>query len=139
MDYGVRFNGGGILGLYELIVQHREAITYDLLVQGFHLWQVGTPALSWLEFGVWFRFLPSQSQTFQAIRGPQWSAEMHRLTDVLETLMAANWQRGGGKGPKPKPVKRPGVGKNAQRFGKAAPLVDVRAHLMRLNGRAPGG
>ena len=135
MDYGVRFDSGGILGLCELISQHREAITFDLLVQGWHVWQVGTPALSWAEFGVWFRFLSPSSQTFQEIKGAQWSPEMHRLTDVLETLLAANWQRGGGKGPKPKPVPRPG---SRQKFGTATGIDVVRDRLTFLNGRPPG-
>lgn len=135
MDYGVWCKRGGILGLCELISQHREAITYDLLTAGWHLWQVGTPVMSWTEFGVWFRFLPPMSQTFQAIRGSQWSPEMHRLTDVLEVLLAANWQRGGGKGPKPKPMPRPG---SKQKFGTATSLDVVRDRLTFVNGRAPG-
>jgi len=135
VDYGVGFNRGGILGLYELISQHREAVTYDLLMGGWHLWQVGTPALSWVEFGVWFRFLPTDSQTFQAVKGPQWSPEMHRLTDIAEILMGANWQRAGGKGSKPKPLPRPS---SKQKFGTATSIDVVRDRLTFLNGRPPG-
>jgi hypothetical protein len=29
------------------------------------------------------------------------------LAAVIDVLQGANWQRGGGKGPKPKPISRP--------------------------------
>ena len=135
MDHAVWYHRGGILGLYELIIQHREAVTYDLLMRGWHLWEVGTPALSWVEFGIWFRFLPTDSQTFQAAKGPQWSAEMHRLTDIAEILIGANWQRGGSRGPKPKPLPRPS---SKQKFGTATAIDVVRDRLTFLNGRPPG-
>ena len=36
-----------------------------------------------------------------------WTSEMDFLAALLVTGQWANWQRGGGKGDKPKPVKRP--------------------------------
>ena len=36
-----------------------------------------------------------------------WTAEIDFLSAILHTLQLANWQRAGGKGDRPKPVKRP--------------------------------
>jgi hypothetical protein len=36
-----------------------------------------------------------------------WTADMDFLSAILVTGQWANWQRGGGKGDKPKPIKRP--------------------------------
>lgn len=114
-------------------------MTYDLLRAGFHVWQIGSPALSWDEFNVWLRFCEPSSQLFKEIRGPQWSPELHRLTDIFEALQAANWQRGNaGKpspSPRPKPVKRPGMG--GEKIGAPVDLDVVRDRLAMLNGRAP--
>ena len=37
-----------------------------------------------------------------------WSMETHMLASVADVLVGANWQRAGGKGPKPAPLPRPG-------------------------------
>lgn len=37
----------------------------------------------------------------------RWGIDTHLLATIVDVLAGANWQRGGGKGPKPKPVKRP--------------------------------
>ncbi|WP_433651027.1 hypothetical protein ACQP2C_32460 [Micromonospora zamorensis] len=37
----------------------------------------------------------------------RWSTADHLLASAVELLAGANWQRGGGKGSKPKPMKRP--------------------------------
>lgn len=37
----------------------------------------------------------------------RWDTIEHLLAAVVDLLAAANWQRGGGKGQKPKPVPRP--------------------------------
>lgn len=36
-----------------------------------------------------------------------WTPQVDFLAAILYSLQVANWQRGGGKGSKPKPVKRP--------------------------------
>jgi hypothetical protein len=42
--------------------------------------------------------------------GNGWGIGEHLLAATLDTLRGANWQRGGGKGSKPKPIPRPGIG-----------------------------
>lgn len=100
---------------------------------GFRLRRLGTPHFGWDDLAVWLKFLSRDSQLYQAIYGPQWSPEMHRLTDVVDVLTQANWQRGG-RGPRPKPIKRPGD-KSAETFGRAVPIDDVRKFLLERNGR----
>lgn len=39
-----------------------------------------------------------------------WGLQEHLLANIADVLRGANWQRGGGKGSKPKPMPRPGVG-----------------------------
>jgi len=136
-----RVNGidGGILGLLELVKKYREAIHYDLLPLGVYLRHVGTQRFGWDDFAIWVKFMPTSSQLYQAVHGPQWSPELHMLANIFDTLASGNWQRGGGKGPRPKPVKRPRVDKNVQTFGKPKAFADVQQFLVDLNGRAPGG
>lgn len=38
-----------------------------------------------------------------------WGIQEHLLAVAVDLLAGANWQRGGGKGMKPKPLSRPGV------------------------------
>lgn len=38
----------------------------------------------------------------------QWGTAEHLLAAIYDALKGANWQRGGGKGTKPKPLPRPG-------------------------------
>jgi len=55
------------------------------------------------------RFLPPDS-ALSRVRDPAplWSPESYILAIVVDHLALANWQRGGGKGKKPKPLQRPG-------------------------------
>jgi hypothetical protein len=40
-------------------------------------------------------------------RSAHWGVQEHLLATVADLLAGANWQRGGGKGQRPKPVPRP--------------------------------
>ena len=54
--------------------------------------------------------LPPDSATVIAATGGTslWGLQEHLAAATVDLLAAANWQRGGGKGVKPKPLKRPG-------------------------------
>jgi hypothetical protein len=39
----------------------------------------------------------------------EWGVTEHLLAHVVDLTARANWQRGGGKGRKPKPIQRPGA------------------------------
>lgn len=81
--------------------------------------------------------LPSDSSLSQAITADAppveptkeqqdalWELEHHLLALIFDTINVANWQRGGGKGGKPKPLQRPGVGK-----GKGEPVAKNKSTL----------
>lgn len=53
---------------------------------------------------------PGSAFTASSMGGPEhrhWSLDTHLLASAVEALIAANWQRAGGKGKRPKPLKRP--------------------------------
>jgi hypothetical protein len=44
----------------------------------------------------------------------RWSDDTYLLADAVDLLQGGNWQRGGGKGSRPKPVRRPGQSQGKQ-------------------------
>lgn len=50
---------------------------------------------------------------------------------AINQLMAANWQRGGGKGRKPQPIRLPGdpTDDRTSKIGKARPIAEIRKVL----------
>lgn len=103
--------------------EHREAVTYDLAVLGIDLRDLGTDVLPWWRLAAILQNLPLSSATARAVHGEktEWSAAEHLLASILDVLQVANWQRGGGKGSRPQPTKRPGVadGQDRRKFGTA--------------------
>lgn len=54
----------------------------------------------------------------------QWTLTTYLLAGIFDQLAGANWQRGGGKGSRPKPIPRPGVTETEQKkVGKQAVSV----------------
>ncbi len=130
-------NAGGIRGLLDLIREHREAIRYDLFTLGRSLDGLGVD-YSWADFAAFIRHLPADSQLSIEVNGaPPWSNTEVLLALTVDTLRGANWQRGGGKGPKPKPIKIPGSKAAGKKYGAGTDVESVRAYLERINGRAP--
>jgi len=73
--------------------------------------------LSWRRLEVLLRWLPDESATKTAMRdGPAWTVDTHLLAGCFDVLRAANWQRSGGKGRRPRPTSRPGDG-SRERLG----------------------
>jgi len=137
VDGSVWCVNGGILGLYGLIVQYREAIRYDLFMAGRSLDDIGF-TFSWLDFGAFVRFAPLDSQLCAAVNGAApWSRLEVLMASQIDSTRAGNWQRGGGKGPKPKPIKVPGYDTNEQVIGKPLPIDEVQNYLNSRNGRSP--
>lgn len=64
------------------------------------------------------RHLPAESATHRGIVGEAatWTLTDHLLAAAVDTLRAANWQRGG-KGARPKPLARPGINAEADQSG----------------------
>lgn len=51
----------------------------------------------------------------------EWTLAVQMLASLIDISAAGNWQRGGGKGAKPRPVKRP---QQKRTVGKASMTVD---------------
>lgn len=62
--------------------------------------------------------------------GLAWSTSDYLLATAVDYLAGANWQRGGGKGRRPRPVERPGKTQRT-RMGKARPLAEAQEILAR--------
>ncbi len=54
-----------------------------------------------------------------------WGLAEHLLASALDALHGANWQRAG-RGPRPKPVERPGAGNRETFRGEAVPLEEMK-------------
>lgn len=130
---------GGIDRLLELIRQHGEAIGADLLTIGRRLDEVGTATFSWWDFSARVTFAQPDSILYRALHGYSYGMEPRQLALVIELLRSSNWQRSGGRGPKPKPIRWPWSRPDGETksIGTAAPLDEVRARLLERNGRAP--
>lgn len=65
--------------------------------------------MSWREFRIFVEHLGLKSALYRS-RHPKtwpWGVDTEFLAAILFVLQGANWQRSGGKGEKPKHVKRP--------------------------------
>lgn len=87
-----------------------EAIDYDLLTLGLDIRWVGTSDLTWRRLRSVITYLPSTSALGRSVNGDAavWGTTEYLLAHAVDELAAANWQRGG-KGPRPKPIPRPGA------------------------------
>jgi hypothetical protein len=73
--------------------------------------------------------LPRDSAFVRSVLGEQadWSLTDHLLAAIFDTLASANWQRGGGKGRRPKPLPRPGMqDASTKRFGTVVTIEEAR-------------
>jgi len=81
---------------------------------------------------------PTQESALFRAQHPKswwWTAETDFMAAILHTLQLANWQRAG-KGPQPKPIKRPDDRHDRGRGGKyepqsAADLAERRKRMQR--------
>lgn len=137
----VEGDSGGIFGLLDLLEEHWEALDYDLLTLGLDIRRIGHPDLDWRRLRAVVTFLPSTSAFARSVNGPAaaWTVGDYLLAQAVDALHAANWQRAGGKGQRPKPVPRPGKTSKStgQRFGTAAvPLSQAVALFGRRDSRS---
>lgn len=70
---------------------------------------LGTPAFTWLELKALAAYPIPGGPLWTSIVGHDWTQEKELLALNFDAAQLALWQRGGGKGRKPKPYPRPGV------------------------------
>lgn len=131
MGRGIADHCGKILGLLDLIDgEHGSALEYDLLQQGKYLDEVGAGALSWRDLEVIVDHLPRTSALGRSVGGERaaWGPAEYLLAGLLDAANSGNWQRGGGKGARPKRVKRPEDAQKGEKIGAGAiPISDFDA------------
>ncbi|GHA49911.1 hypothetical protein GCM10010329_85110 [Streptomyces spiroverticillatus] len=111
--------GGGIVGLFQLLSEHGEAIEADF--QRYYQTDIRdafTPGtgLTWRRVRALLVSLPADSALARSMGGEDaiWTLETQLLAGIHDRLAEGNWQRGnaGAKSPsrRPSPIPRPGVG-----------------------------
>lgn len=117
MAGALRAGAGGIAGLHALLEKHGEAIEWDL--SHYHQRKLGelfTRTLTWRQLRSFLSHLPRESALARDLLADEanWGLNEQLLALTIDTLRQANWQRGGGKGGKPKPIPRPGAQKGSE-------------------------
>lgn len=100
--------------------------------------------MTWRRLLVLLRHLPTDSASVRAVDPERalWGLGEQLLAGVADSVRGGNWQRGGGKGSKPRPIPRPGVGptETVRRHGQRPrrPPAEVAAYLARFAPRPEG-
>jgi hypothetical protein len=87
-----------------------QAIEADLLRAGFTLKDLGK-RVTWRAVLAFVKRAPQDSAVYREMVGEDavWTLEAQLMALAVDVLNIANFQRGSGKGTKPKPLERPGV------------------------------
>lgn len=94
---------------------HPAAVEADLIAAGLRWRDIGTGRTNWRDVWAILTAADFDSAIYRALKPEEaaWASRdttNHLLANVFDALAVGNWQRGNGKGRKPKPLKRPGVG-----------------------------
>ncbi len=122
---------GGTRGLLELIAEHAEAVEYDLIGLGLRLDWLGSEWLSWRDLLVIVNQSPVDSALFRAMHPEDavWGLKEQLLAVIADALHGANWQRSGGTGARPKPI-RPSDDQPKKQYGaKPLPMDEMARRL----------
>lgn len=125
---------GGIRGFLGVVAAHRGAVEYDFRTRfGFGLIEIGR-SVTITEAARLFGVLAQDtgSWTCAALNG--WDAPVSResvlLADVFDALAAGNWQRGGGRGQRPKPWPRWWTRPSGETKGKGVAVSKDHFHAL---------
>ncbi|MET7741978.1 hypothetical protein [Streptomyces sp. NPDC005385] len=116
-----------ILMLLDLLHEHEEAVAYDCICVGLRLRDVGTEDFTWGDLLAIVRQSPRSSALFRSLYPDEavWAHQEQLLATIADALHVGNWQRGqGNKKDYPKPIPRPGVKPESEKFGKDAVTLD---------------
>lgn len=100
--------------------------------------QLRTGQLTYHELSVFIRTSGPGTAYARQVLGEDsaWDLRNQLLAGIYDQLAAANWQRSGGKGPRPKPLPRPGVTNGSAHYGKTKMRGgQVAALLAQASGR----
>jgi hypothetical protein len=105
----LRCGAGGIRWLYRLLTEHGRAVEADLRrFYQVRLRDLGSGELSYREAISYITYLPPDSALHRRL-GDGWDPILHRLTDLGDLLLIANWQRAADNStPRPELLPRPG-------------------------------
>lgn len=94
--------------------------------------------LSWLDLKAAINFRRDDSALNRSVDPDwRWTIPAHLLAGISDILAGANWQRSGGKGKRPKPLERPGVGpKKKVHKVEAIPMDEFRRRREQRRQRA---
>lgn len=116
MGRGVIPRLGGILGLVDLLREHREAIEYDLITHGLRLRDLPSPGFDWRDLWVIIRHAGPDSALTVSLDGREaveWDLTNQLLAAAVDALSFLRWaktedaQRPGAQ--PPALIPRPGV------------------------------
>lgn len=131
------------MSLLAALETHGEAIEADFQRHyGIPVADVFAGRMTWRRFRVLLGQLPADSATVRAASGDAaaWTLSEHLLAGILDAELAALWQRGGGKGRRPRPIERPGTKARTHRVGRTQRSgAEVRAYLDRFKPVITGG
>ena len=142
MDAALRARRGGIAGLHRLLTEHGEAIDADLTRYYHHtLADLFTGDLTWRRLSALVRHLPADSALARALArddAPWLDPAATLLAAAVDELRAANWQRSGGRGPRPTPIRPASAGtpRRTVRYG-GTDLDQSHVHAFLANRRGP--
>lgn len=98
------------MSLIQFLEEHGGAVEADFQrYYNTRLSDLFNGKLSWRRLKILIDNLPIDSQTTCSVYGDKalWGTKEELLAICADALIAANWQRGGGKGRRPKPINRP--------------------------------
>ena len=109
----LRYHTGGILRLCLDIEEYRGAIESHLISLGLRLRDLGSEDMGWTDLYNILHY-PGPGSPLVTALTKGWGVQEELLATATELLAGGNWQRGGGKGSKPKRLVRPyGDGKES--------------------------
>lgn len=110
MEGSVHGHAGGIRSLLIELREHGEAINFDLISRGWTRADIGR-SLTWRDFHHFLKWMPPvpDSAYYRSRKPNSWwvTPDLQLLAGILYATEGANWQRGGGQGKAPTPVKFP--------------------------------
>ena len=113
-----------------------------MIAHGLRLRNLGDPDFGWEDLrDIINGMAPTEKSALFRDQHPKswwWTAEVDFMSVILHTLQLANWQRAG-KGPQPKPIKRPDDTKRRSRGYEPKSAGELAERRKRMREKKGGG